>query len=165
MKATRFPKAEVLGDIFSLAVNTQQVHRGNSRRSNTATSTQLAPQIEDMQKRYAARKRATNAMDFDDLLVLWLKLLQEHADVREHYQRRFQFILVDEYQDTNKLQSDLIDLLAARHQERHGGGRRRAKHLRLARREFPEHPQVPRALSRARRSTRSKPTTAARRRS
>jgi DNA helicase-2/ATP-dependent DNA helicase PcrA len=54
-------------------------------------------------------------MDFDDLLALWLKLLQEHADVREQYQRRFQFILVDEYQDTNKLQSDLIDLLAARH--------------------------------------------------
>ena len=41
--------------------------------------------------------------------------MQDHADVREHYQRRFQFILVDEYQDTNKLQSDLIDLLAARH--------------------------------------------------
>jgi DNA helicase-2/ATP-dependent DNA helicase PcrA len=54
-------------------------------------------------------------MDFDDLLALWLKLLQDHAEVREHYQRRFQFILVDEYQDTNKLQSDLIDLLAARH--------------------------------------------------
>ena len=54
-------------------------------------------------------------MDFDDLLVLWLKLLQEQQEVREHYQRRFQFILVDEYQDTNKLQSDLIDLLAARH--------------------------------------------------
>jgi DNA helicase-2/ATP-dependent DNA helicase PcrA len=54
-------------------------------------------------------------MDFDDLLALWLRLLQEHAGVREHYQRRFQFILVDEYQDTNKLQSDLIDLLAERH--------------------------------------------------
>ncbi len=54
-------------------------------------------------------------MDFDDLLALWLKLLQDNTEVREHYQRRFQFILVDEYQDTNKLQSDLIDLLAARH--------------------------------------------------
>jgi DNA helicase-2/ATP-dependent DNA helicase PcrA len=53
-------------------------------------------------------------MDFDDLLVLWLKLLREHEDVREQYQRRFQFVLVDEYQDTNKLQSDLIDLLAER---------------------------------------------------
>ncbi|HMP83922.1 MAG TPA: 3'-5' exonuclease, partial [Verrucomicrobiota bacterium] len=56
-----------------------------------------------------------NSMDFDDLLVLWLRLLQQHADIRELYQRRFQFILVDEYQDTNKLQCDLIDLLAARH--------------------------------------------------
>ena len=54
-------------------------------------------------------------MDFDDLLDLWLKLLRDHPEVREQYQRRFQFILVDEYQDTNQLQSDLIDLLAARH--------------------------------------------------
>src|SRR5438045_8193680 len=54
-------------------------------------------------------------MDFDDLLALWLRLREEHEDLREQYQRRFQFILVDEYQDTNKLQSDLIDLLAARH--------------------------------------------------
>jgi DNA helicase-2/ATP-dependent DNA helicase PcrA len=54
-------------------------------------------------------------MDFDDLLALWLQLLREHADTRELYQRRFQFILVDEYQDTNRLQSELIDLLAERH--------------------------------------------------
>jgi DNA helicase-2/ATP-dependent DNA helicase PcrA len=114
VKATRFPKAEVLGDIFSLAVNT---HKSVAEILGTEYGyfDHLAPQIEDMQKRYAHRKRATNAMDFDDLLVLWLKLLQDHTDVREHYQRRFQFILVDEYQDTNKLQSDLIDLLAARH--------------------------------------------------
>jgi DNA helicase-2/ATP-dependent DNA helicase PcrA len=38
-------------------------------------------------------------MDFDDLLMLWLKLLQEHEEVREQYQRKFQFVLVDEYQD------------------------------------------------------------------
>ncbi len=114
VKATRFPKAEVLGDIFSLAVNT---HKPIPEILGTEYGyfDHLAPQIEDVQQRYASRKRATNAMDFDDLLVLWLKLLREHADVREHYQRRFQFILVDEYQDTNKLQSDLIDLLAERH--------------------------------------------------
>lgn len=114
IKATRFPKAEVLGNIFSLAVNTEKLIPqiiGEEYGYFEA----LAPQIEDMSKRYTNRKRATNAMDFDDLLVLWLKLLQDQADVREHYQRRFQFVLVDEYQDTNKLQSDLIDLLAARH--------------------------------------------------
>ena len=114
IKATRFPKAEVLGDIFSLAVNTHKTVPEILEEQYDYFS-QLAPQITDLQQRYAARKRATNAMDFDDLLALWLKLLRDHEDVRDHYQRRFQFILVDEYQDTNRLQSDLIDLLAARH--------------------------------------------------
>jgi DNA helicase-2/ATP-dependent DNA helicase PcrA len=114
VKATRFPKAEVLGDIFSLAVNTEKSIPQILGEEYGYFDT-LAPQIEDVQKRYAARKRATNAVDFDDLLVLWLRLLKDHEEVREHYQRRFQFILVDEYQDTNKLQSDLVDLLAARH--------------------------------------------------
>ncbi len=113
IKATRFPKAEVCGDIFSLAVNKQK-SVAEILGTEYGYFDTLAPQIEDVWKRYVTRKLATNAMDFDDLLVLWLKLLQEHADVRELYQRRFQFILVDEYQDTNKLQSDLIDLLAAR---------------------------------------------------
>ena len=120
-KGTRFPKPEVLNEIISLAVNTHKTvleilneqfiylfdrHKGDSDLDEEI------PRLFDL---YAKRKRATNAMDFDDLLALWLKLLQDHAEVREHYQRRFQFILVDEYQDTNKLQSDLIDLLAARH--------------------------------------------------
>jgi DNA helicase-2/ATP-dependent DNA helicase PcrA len=114
VKATRFPKADVLADVFSKALNT--------RRSVPETVTQeygyfsqLAPQIEDIARRYTARKRAANVMDFDDLLALWLRLLTDHEEIRELYQRRFQFILVDEYQDTNKLQSELIDLLAARH--------------------------------------------------
>ena len=114
VKATRFPKADVLSDVFSKSLNT--------RRSVAETVAQeydyfahLAPQIEDVAKRFATRKRAANVMDFDDLLVLWLRLLQEHSEVCDYYQRRFQFILVDEYQDTNKLQSELIDLLAARH--------------------------------------------------
>ena len=113
VKATRFPKAEVCGDIFSLAVNKQK-SVAEILGTEYGYFDTLAPQIEDVWKRYVARKLATNAMDFDDLLVLWLKLLQDHADVREVYQRRFQFILVDEYQDTNKLQSDLIDLLGER---------------------------------------------------
>ena len=64
------------------------------------------PAIAQIYDAYAKRCFKNGAMDFDDLLVLWLKLLQDHADVQEHYQRRFQFILVDEYQDTNKLQGD-----------------------------------------------------------
>ena len=114
-KATRFPKPEVLIEIFSLSVNT---HKSLAELLGQQYEhfSQLSIQIQEMHARYRARKRASNAMDFDDLLVLWLRLLQDHPEVREQYQRRFQFILVDEYQDTNGLQSDLIDLLAARHQ-------------------------------------------------
>jgi DNA helicase-2/ATP-dependent DNA helicase PcrA len=113
-KDKHFPKPDVLNEIFSLAANTHKTVEElvDGQFSYFAP---FAAEIADQQKRYHARKRATNGMDFDDLLALWLKLLQEHADIREHYQRRFQFILVDEYQDTNKLQGDLIDLLAARH--------------------------------------------------
>jgi DNA helicase-2/ATP-dependent DNA helicase PcrA len=113
-KATRFPKSEVLAEILSLALNTQKpvlsiLHEQYEHFGR------LGPQIEKVCHLYAKRKQAANAVDFDDLLTLWLKLLEEHDEVREQYQRRFQFILVDEYQDTNKLQSDLIDLLAACH--------------------------------------------------
>ena len=113
-KDKHFPKADVLNEIFSLAANTHQTIEELLEGKFNYFS-EFAVEIADQQKRYHARKRATNGMDFDDLLALWLKLLQDHPEVREQYQRRFQFILVDEYQDTNKLQGDLIDLLAARH--------------------------------------------------
>jgi len=67
------------------------------------------------QERYEARKKAANSMDFDDLLEKTLVLLKNRPEIAEHYQRQFQFVLVDEYQDTNRIQADFIDLLAARH--------------------------------------------------
>jgi DNA helicase-2/ATP-dependent DNA helicase PcrA len=115
VKATRFPKADVLADIFSLAVNKEKPVAAILEEQFDYFSS-LAPQISALQQRYAARKKAANGMDFDDLLALWLKLLREHAEIRGEFERRFQFILVDEYQDTNKIQGDLIDLLASRHQ-------------------------------------------------
>src|SRR5512147_971754 len=87
VKATRFPKAEVLGDMFSLAVNTHKAIPELLKQQYDYFE-HLAPQIADIQLRYVARKRAANAMDFDDLLVLWLKLLQGHEEIREQYQRR-----------------------------------------------------------------------------
>ncbi|HZR21145.1 MAG TPA: ATP-dependent helicase [Verrucomicrobiae bacterium] len=114
IKATRFPKAEVLGEIFSLSVNTHKSLKSIVIEQYGHFEALVEP-MEGIERRYGERKKESNAMDFDDLLVLWLRLLQEQAEVCELYQRRFQFILVDEYQDTNRLQSDLIDLLAARH--------------------------------------------------
>lgn len=114
VKATRFPKPDVVGDIGSLAINKQQTVR-EVIEERYPWFEGLSAQIEDVLARYIARKQAQGLMDFDDLLVLWLKLLKERDDVRELYQKRFQFVLVDEYQDTNQLQAELIDLLAERY--------------------------------------------------
>ncbi len=114
VKATRFPKPDVVGDIGSLAINKQQTVR-EVIEDRYPWFEPLSAQIEDVLTRYAARKQAQGLMDFDDLLVLWLKLLKEHEEVRELYQKRFQFVLVDEYQDTNQLQAELIDLLGERY--------------------------------------------------
>ena len=114
VKATRFPKPEVLGDIFSMALNTGRT-LPELLEADYESFLPLTDVIADVQKRYAARKRAAGLMDFDDLLVLWLRVMRENADVGELYQRRFQFVLVDEYQDTNILQAELLDTLSARH--------------------------------------------------
>jgi DNA helicase-2/ATP-dependent DNA helicase PcrA len=113
-KAEHFPKPDVLADIFSLAINKDQpveaVLKEQFDYFLPATT-----HITQAHACYQARKKTANAMDFDDLLALWLRLLREHSEVREEQQRRFQFLLVDEYQDTNKIQGSLLDLLAARH--------------------------------------------------
>jgi len=113
---TRFPKADLLLEVFSLAANTQKT-LGDLVNEQFSHFAELTETLAGLWRRYGERKRTSNLMDFDDLLVFWLKLLQDNPDLAELYQRRFQFILVDEYQDTNRLQSDLIDLLAARHHQ------------------------------------------------
>ena len=113
-KQVQFPTAEVLGDIFSFALNTnrpvQQVIAERYMRFGPLTN-----QIDYLRGKYAERKQAANVVDFDDLLVKTVALFRENEQVAELYQRHFQFILVDEYQDTNRLQSDLIDLLGRHH--------------------------------------------------
>lgn len=64
---------------------------------------------------YTERKQELDAMDFDDLLLNGLRLLREHDTLRERYGEQFQHVLVDEYQDTNSLQAQCVDLLAAVH--------------------------------------------------
>ncbi len=66
------------------------------------------PQVAEVYKRYAARCRQANAMDFDDLLLQTYLLFHEHDDVRRRYADRFQFVLVDEYQDTNYAQQCIV---------------------------------------------------------
>lgn len=70
--------------------------------------------VADVYALYQEKLRENNAVDFDDLLFLAVRLLQENKEVREKYQSRFQYILVDEYQDTNHAQYALTKILAAR---------------------------------------------------
>jgi DNA helicase-2/ATP-dependent DNA helicase PcrA len=71
--------------------------------------------IYDIYKIYAERLRAANAMDFDDLLVNAVRMLRADDGLLEHYQQRFQHILVDEFQDTNLVQNELVTMLAKEH--------------------------------------------------
>lgn len=65
---------------------------------------------------YQRRLQEANAVDFDDIILLTVRLLQEYEDVRDYYQRKFRYVLIDEYQDTNHLQYLLASLLAGRHE-------------------------------------------------
>jgi DNA helicase-2/ATP-dependent DNA helicase PcrA len=114
-KEMRFPKADVLADLFSFVVNTERSME-ELLSEKFPYFLPLLEQIKDVQARYERKKKATNSLDFDDLLEKTLRMLVEHEHIARVYRRQFQFILVDEYQDTNKIQADFIDLLAREHQ-------------------------------------------------
>ena len=111
----KFPKVDVLISIFSLVENTCEdlVNVVNDQYSH------LEDWLDDIGRvgsAYRKKKKETNSMDFDDLLVLTLRLLQDREDLRKLYQKKFRHVLVDEYQDTNRVQCDLIDLLVGEKQ-------------------------------------------------
>ena len=113
-KEIRFPKGDVLAEIFSFVVNTE-MHLETLLAEKFPYFLPLLDKIQDVRNRYEKKKKATNSVDFDDLLQKTLLMFQEHERIAEIYRRQFQFILVDEYQDTNKIQADLVDLLARDH--------------------------------------------------
>lgn len=109
------PRPGPLFNVLSLARNTQL--------SINVTVQQNFPQYDDIKHRfepfaaaYAQRKQEQNVVDYDDLLELWLKLLNEAPEVADYFAHRFRHVLVDEYQDTNTLQAQIVDKLAAHHQ-------------------------------------------------
>ncbi|MDQ3414644.1 MAG: UvrD-helicase domain-containing protein, partial [Verrucomicrobiota bacterium] len=114
-KEIRFPKGDVLADIFSFVVNTERPIE-ELLAEKFPYFLPLLEQIKDVHVRYERRKKKANSLDFDDLLEKPLRMLKEHEEIAAFYRRQFQFILVDEYQDTNKIQADFIDMLAAEHQ-------------------------------------------------
>ncbi|MEM6910797.1 MAG: ATP-dependent helicase [Verrucomicrobiota bacterium] len=114
-KAVRFPKPEVLIDLLSYSQNCGEAV-GDVLEWRYEYFAHFKSAIEGIAGRFQKKKLATNSADFDDLLILPHRLLREQEDLRQLYQRKFQFLLVDEYQDTNRIQSELVDLLAAKHE-------------------------------------------------
>jgi len=113
-KEIRFPKGDVLAEIFSFVVNTETALE-ELLAEKFPYFLPLLGKITDVHGRYEKKKKAINSVDFDDLLEKTLSMLQKHENIASFYRRQFQFILVDEYQDTNKIQADFIDLLAREH--------------------------------------------------
>lgn len=110
-----FPKKDVIAKMISEAANEQKPVAFIAARWQTRTAGVDPEAIARIAELYAARKMELGAMDFDDLLVNGLRLLKEKANVRELLQEHFLYILVDEYQDTNGLQAEFTDILAAKH--------------------------------------------------
>lgn len=113
-KAKRFPKPEVVQDIISFANNTD-LPIENVVAGKYPYFEMLTQQIMRVDSVYQLRKRERNVMDYDDLLLNVKKLLIEKQVVADLFAEQFQHILVDEYQDTNRLQAEIIDLLAVKH--------------------------------------------------
>ncbi len=109
----RFPSPKVIGSLISYAANAEITLEQAIDEKNPGWSQFIKP-IKTIAERYAMRKREAFAMDFDDLLVNLVKLLGGEQ-VRERLAHQFRYILVDEYQDTNKLQAIIIRQLASVH--------------------------------------------------
>src|SRR5204863_9388074 len=113
-KEIRFPKADLLAEIFSFVVNTEKPLE-ELLAEKFPYFLPLLERIKDVHDRYEKKKKAINSMDIDDLIQKTQSMFQQHERIAEFYRRQFQFILVDESQDTNKIKADLVDMLARVH--------------------------------------------------
>jgi len=111
-KERLLPQGAVLANIYSLVRNTRCT-LDDVLDDRYAYFSDYSDEISAVLKAYQQRKQRLNVCDFDDLLCLWLRLLEDHDDLRRFYAGRFQHVLIDEYQDTNRLQADICDLLAS----------------------------------------------------
>ncbi|MEW6067210.1 MAG: ATP-dependent helicase [Nitrospirota bacterium] len=113
-KETFLPKGSVLCEINSLMKN-KKVDIYKIIPFRFPHFNNVVDEIKHVINLYEKKKDSLNLMDFDDLLTNWKRLLIEHDNIREYYSSRFEHILVDEYQDTNKLQAEIVDLIAYKH--------------------------------------------------
>ena len=107
-----WPKPAQIEHLLSFALNTRQTLAAVAAVQSPELVEWL-PRIEIVSTAYAVRKLAANCMDYDDLLTQWLRLLREFPEQLEHQASRFRHLLIDEMQDTNALQVEIIETIAA----------------------------------------------------
>ena len=110
-KDTLIPKGSVLSDMYSLSKN-KEMGIEEIIPFRFPHFSNVTEEIRQTVALYERKKQALNLMDFDDLLTNWKRLLAENENIREYYAAKFMHLLVDEYQDTNKLQAEIVDFLA-----------------------------------------------------
>lgn len=110
----RFPQPKVLRSIISFSVNSTKTLKETLERYHPYFL-RFHDTIKRLQEEYDAKKKSSNNMDYDDLLTKWLWLLRNVEKARQRFQEQFHYILVDEYQDTNALQSEIIRELSGFH--------------------------------------------------
>ena len=113
-KKSKFPKSNILSEIIGLAINTQNTLQ-DVVESKYPYFLHLIEEITQVAILYIQKKKDLSIMDFDDLLFNCRLLLLNHPDVLKNVAGRFKYVLVDEYQDTNIIQADIVDLLASCH--------------------------------------------------
>ncbi len=110
----RLPKPTVVQSILSFSVNSRQKIADVIARKYPYLL-QFTRDFEKVKTLYDEKKRKTDHLDYDDLLLQWIELLKTSAETRERLTAQFRYCLVDEYQDTNRLQHELIQILSSRH--------------------------------------------------
>jgi len=113
-KLSKFPKSNVISEIISLALNTQSTLE-DVLQTRYPFFLHLINEINQIACLYIQKKKDLSVMDFDDLLCNFRMLLRDNPDLLNKLADRFTHVLVDEYQDTNIIQADIIDLLASVH--------------------------------------------------
>ncbi len=110
----RFPRKETLHDLYSKAINTGR-KLTDLLEADYPHYLELEKEFRNVFAVYAEYKKSHNLMDYDDLLVNLIRLFHEHEPVRDDLSGYYRYVMVDEYQDTNKLQAGIISQLAHKH--------------------------------------------------
>ena len=110
----RFPKPSIVRSVLSFATNAQK-KISETVLEQYAYLTPFIGAFEQIQKIYTEKNKKTNNLDYDDLLLRWAELLTQSPEIRRLLSQRFRYCLVDEYQDTNRLQHTIIRLLSEHH--------------------------------------------------